>query len=221
MSAVRNFYRAVIFDMDGVLVDSEPAFFDAINEVLAEEGRSVEFEPYRRLLGTSVEVAWRELIEMLDLRGNLEDYLRRYDAVLLDCLRCPRPPLPGVIELLEELDYRSVMIALATSSLRSWSDAVLESAGLQDRFRTIVTADGVENKKPAPDLYLKAAALLCTPPGDCIAVEDTQPGIASAKAAGMYAVQVRSCSTACPPIEEADLVLESLEHFPLSVVRGD
>ncbi len=221
MSAVRNFYRAVIFDMDGVLVDSEPAFFEAINQVLAEEGRSIEFEPYRRLLGTSVEVTWRELIEMLDLGGDLEDYLRRYDAVLLDRLRCPRPPLPGVIELLEELDCRGVMIALATSSLRSWSDAVLESAGLQDRFRTIVTADGVENEKPAPDLYLKAAALLCTPSCDCIAVEDTQPGIASAKAAGMYAVQVRACSTACPPIEEADLVLESLEHFPLSMVRGD
>ena len=85
-------YRAVIFDMDGVLVDSEPAFFDAANDVLAQEGRSIEWERYQRLLGTSVQHTWREVIAMLGLRGELNDYLRRYDDLLLDCLRRPRSP---------------------------------------------------------------------------------------------------------------------------------
>jgi HAD superfamily hydrolase (TIGR01509 family) len=220
MNAARGPYRAVIFDMDGVLVDSEPAFFEAANQVLSQEGHSIEFERYQRLLGTSVEVTWRGLIEMLGLQGNLKDYLRRYHDVLLECLRRPRPPLPGVLELLEELDSRGASFGLATSSWRTWKDAVLESAGLQGRFRTIVTGDTVEHEKPAPDLYLKAAELLETPPGQCMAVEDTPPGIRSAKAAGMYAVHVRSSSTAFPPIEEADLVLDSLAQFPLSMIEA-
>jgi HAD superfamily hydrolase (TIGR01509 family) len=214
-------YQAVVFDMDGVLVDSEPAFFDAVNVVLAEEGRSIDWERYRRLLGTSVGVTWREIITMLGIRGELSDYLRRYDDVLLDCLRRPRPPLPGVVSLLEELERRDVPVALATSSWRPWYEAVMESCGLDGRFRVVVTADVIERPKPAPDTYLRAAELLGLAPARCVAVEDTPPGIAAAKAAGMYAVQVRSASTAFPPIAEADLVIDTLEYFPVAMLGAD
>jgi HAD superfamily hydrolase (TIGR01509 family) len=211
-------YRAVIFDMDGVLVDSEPAFYDAVNDVLAQEGRFVEWERYQRLLGTSVQHTWREVIAMLHLRGDLHDYLRRYDDVLLDCLRRPRPPLPGVVSLLDELARRNVPFALATSSWRTWYEAVMESCGLDGRFRAVVTADAIERPKPAPDTYLRAAELLGIPASECIAVEDTPPGIAAAKAAGMYAVQSRASSTALPPIEAADLVIDTLEYFPVAML---
>ena len=213
-------YRAVIFDMDGVLVDSEPAFFDAVSEVLAQEGRSIEWERYQRLLGTSVQHTWREVIAMLGLRGELTDYLRRYDDVLLDCLRRPRPPLPGVVALLDELERRAAPVALATSSWRAWYDAVMESCGLGGRFRAVVTADVIERPKPAPDTYLRAAELLRVAPARCLAVEDTPPGIASARAAGMYAVQSRASSTAFPPIAGADLVIDTLEYFPVAMLAS-
>jgi HAD superfamily hydrolase (TIGR01509 family) len=215
---LRNAYRAVIFDMDGVLVDSEPAFYDAVNDVLAEEGRSIDWERYKRLLGTSVQHTWRELIAMLNMRGDLNDYLRRYDDVLLDCLRRPRPPLPGVVALLDELQQRDVPIAVATSSWMSWYEAVMESCGLGGRFRAVVTADVIERPKPAPDTYLRAAELLDVPASECIAVEDTPPGIAAAKAAGMYAIQSRASSTALPPIAAADLVIDTLEYFPVAML---
>lgn len=211
-------YHAVVFDMDGVLVDSEPAFFDAANDVLREEGRSIDWEQYKRLLGTSVQVTWQEIISMLHLRGDLRDYLRRYGDVLLDCLRRPRPPLPGAAELLDELDRKGVPYGLATSSFGPWKDAVLESAGLDGRFRVVVTADMIERAKPAPDIYLKAAELLGVDAARCVAVEDTVPGIASAKGAGMYGIQVRAASTAPPPIAQADLVIDTLEYFPVAMV---
>ena len=213
-------YRAVVFDMDGVLVDSEPAFFDAVNDVLAQEGRSIDWERYKRLLGTSVGVTWREVIAMLGLRGELNDYLRRFDNVLLDCLRRPRPPLPGVVELLDELERRGVLAAIATSSWRTWYDAAMESCGLDGRFHAVVTADIIEHAKPAPDTYRRAAELLGVPAAQCIAVEDTPPGIAAAKAAGMYAVQSRASSTAFPPIEDADLVIDTLEYFPVAMLAS-
>jgi HAD superfamily hydrolase (TIGR01509 family) len=204
--------------MDGVLVDSEPAFFDAANDVLREEGRSIDWEQYKRLLGTSVQVTWQEIISMLHLRGDLRDYLRRYGDVLLDCLRRPRPPLPGTAELLDELDRKGVSYGLATSSFGPWKDAVLESAGLDGRFRVVVTADMIEHAKPAPDIYLKAAELLGVDAAQCVAVEDTVPGLASAKSAGMYGIQVRAASTSPPPIEQADLVIDTLEYFPVAMV---
>ena len=213
-------YEAVVFDMDGVLVDSEPAFFDAVNDILAQEGRSIDWERYKRLLGTSVEYTWREVIAMLNLRGDLGDYLRRYDDVLLDCLRRPRPPLPGVVELLDELERRDAPAGLATSSWRTWYEAVMESCSLGGRFRAVVTADVIEHPKPAPDTYLRAAELLGVRAAQCVAVEDTPPGIAAAKAAGMYAIQSRASSTAFPPIEDADLVIDTLEYFPVAMLSG-
>jgi HAD superfamily hydrolase (TIGR01509 family) len=211
-------FRAVVFDMDGVLVDTEPAFFDAANIVLAEEAKRIEWERYRVLLGTSVEVTWESLIDMLDLHGNLRSYLRRYGIVLRQELAKPRAPLPGVVDLLDELARRETPVALATSSWRPWAEIVLASCGLSDRFACAATGDEVEHEKPAPDIYLKAAGLLGIEPERCVAVEDTAPGIASARAAGMHAVQVRAASTALPPLDAADLVLDSLEQFPLALL---
>jgi len=209
-------YRAVVFDMDGVLVDTEPAFFEGVNIVLEREaGRQIAWERYQRLLGTSVEETWRELMSMLDLEGDLEHYMRHFGKVLLDCLARPRDPLPGAEALLDALTQRDVPYALATSSWGPWKDLVLKSAGLEDRFAVAVTGDAVAHDKPAPDIYLRAAELLGVTAARCIALEDTAPGIASAKAAGMYAVQARAASTACPPIAQADLVIERLEDFPV------
>ena len=111
-------------------------------------------------------------------------------------------------------------IALATSSWRPWAEIVLASCGLDGRFPNSATGDEVEHEKPAPDIYLKAAGLLGLEPERCVAIEDTAPGIAAAKAAGMYAVQSRAASSAFPPLEQADLVLATLADFPLGLVEG-
>ena len=212
-------YAAVIFDMDGVLVDTEPAFYDAANIVLEREGSSaVEWERYKHFLGTSVEETWRGLMEMQHLAGDLQHYMRHYGKVLLDCLAQQREPLAGATELLDTLAQRDVPYALATSSWGPWKEIVLASAGLQDRFAVAMTGDQVAHDKPAPDIYLRAAELIGVTPERCIAVEDTPPGIAAAKAAGMFAVQSRASSTAFPPLDAADLVIESLADFPLAML---
>ncbi len=216
MSATRR-YRAVVFDMDGVLIDSEPAFFEALNEVIAP--KRIDWAQYQQLLGTSVSATWARVREMIGLDGDPQDYLERYNAVLLDYLRRPRPPLPGVRDLLQTLRAQKTPIGLATSSWEPWVKAALAAAALPlDQFDALVWRHMVEQSKPAPDLYLKAAELLRVEPSACVAVEDTPAGIASARAAGMFAVQVRAASTALPPIDEADLVLDTLESFPLELL---
>ena len=219
----RAAYRAVIFDMDGVLVDSEPAFFEAVNELLAPAGKRVEWAQYQSLLGTSMKFTWRGVLDMVGMGGeDVEPYIDRYDTALMHHLRRPRALLPGVDAVIRELKERAVPIAIATSSRREWVEALLvDAVGLAlDTFDAVAWRQMVERGKPAPDLYLKAAELLAVAPERCIALEDTPPGIEAAKAAGMYAVQVRAASTAFPPIERADLVIESLESFPLGMLHS-
>ena len=99
-------------------------------------------------------------------------------------------------------------------------DATLRGLDLEGAFNAVVSASEVANGKPAPDLFLAAAERLGVPPERCLAVEDTGPGIVAAKAAGMFAVQLRAASTALPPLPDADLVLDSLTDFDLSLVEG-
>lgn len=210
-------YRAVIFDMDGVLADSEPAFFEAVNILIGRKGKRIEWEQYKHLLGTSVDVTWREVTRIVGLPYEPDGY-EDFSEVLVTCLRQPRAPLPGVVAVLDELLRRNVPVAIATSSIRPWYDAVMESTGLTGRFAVSVTADMITHPKPAPEIYLRAAELLGIPAFTCIAIEDTIPGIASAKAAGMYAIQVMASSTALPPIKQADRVIDTLLEFPFTLV---
>jgi HAD superfamily hydrolase (TIGR01509 family) len=210
--------RAVIFDMDGVIADSEPTYREAINLVLASTGHQVSEQQYEEVIGTSVHFTWRTILDMFGIEGDVEEYVRRYDQALVELLRRPLPPLPGVLELLLELRRRRLPAALATSSWKRWAEALLRATGLDGAFDAVVWREMVEHPKPAPDLFLRAAELVRVEPACCLVLEDTGPGLEAAKNAGMLAVQVRSASTALSPQPHADLVLDSLEDFPLSLL---
>ncbi len=211
-------YRAVIFDMDGVIADSEPVYLAAANEVLAPHGHRLSEEENAKLIGTSVSHTWRSILDLLHLDGDLDSYVAEYDRHLVRLLRQVPGPMPGVAWLLGELRARGVPLGLATSSWQGWMEALLEAVDLRHAFDAVAWREMVEQAKPAPDLYRHAAGMLTIPPAECIAVEDTPSGIAAARAAGMLAVQLRAASTAFPPIADADLVLDSLFDFPLEMV---
>ncbi len=213
-------YSAVIFDMDGVLTDSEPLYLEAANIVLEPLGRRLGEEQARAFMGSSVTNSWREIAQALGLEGDLEGYTQDYDRELLRLLSQPKDTLPGVRSLIDRLRARGVPLGLASSSWRTWVDTLLRAIGLAGLFDAVIAGDMVASEKPAPDAYLAAANELGVPPSRCIALEDTPTGLAAARAAGMFAVQVRSASSAFPPLPEADLVLDTLEDFDLSLVGG-
>ena len=210
-------FRAVIFDLDGVLWDGEPLYHEAFNVVLAPLGHRVSEDDYNQVIGQSVEACWDWMWERFKLTEPAASFLPAYDQAVLRLLQRPAEPLPGVRSLLRELRRLGVPIGVASSSLRPWVDATLRGLALEHAFDATVSASEVAAAKPAPDLYLAAAARLGVPPQRCLAVEDTLAGLRSAKAAGMFAVQLRAASTALPPLEEADLVLDTLEGFDLSL----
>jgi HAD superfamily hydrolase (TIGR01509 family) len=208
-------YDAVVFDMDGVLADSEPVYYAAMNAVLATLGQQITPELQRQVMGHGVEESWAAVAAALKLEGPLNELIGLYDSELCRQLAEIKEPLPGVHETIAALRQRGMPVALASSSWPGWIDALLGGIGLREQFDAIVSATMVEHPKPAPDIYLLAAERLGVAPERCIAVEDTPTGLASARAAGMHTVQVRSASTAFEPQPDAAVVLDSLEQFDL------
>jgi pseudouridine-5'-monophosphatase len=205
--------------MDGVLADSEPIYAAAVDAVLETQGKTLDADLHRRMMGHGVHSTWQILIEALNLPGGVADYIDTYDAELRRRLALHREALPGVRELIQSLQANAVPFAVASSSWLAWVEALLGGIGLRDSFTALASATEVEHPKPAPDLYLLAAERLGVAPAECIAIEDTPTGLTAAKAAGMFAVQVRSASTAFPPLPEADLVLDSLLDFDMGLLK--
>jgi HAD superfamily hydrolase (TIGR01509 family) len=213
-------FRGVIFDMDGVLTDSEPAFYAAINDVLATFGTHAGVEEYAQFIGSATPVTWSGLIKLKQLPVALDDVIAQYEAPLMERLRQPRPALPGARELVERLRARRVPIALCTASYSRWIDAILPSAGLGGLFDAISSADMVERTKPDPAPYALAAEKLGLRPAQCVAIEDSVNGVTSALLAGTHVVQLRATETAAAPVDGVAMVIHSLNEFPMELVAS-
>ncbi len=183
---------AVIFDMDGVLLDSEPLHYEAVRLALAEQGVDFPFDDYARYLGTTLTSTWDELCERYPITMTLAEFEARYNADVLAHYQAGAPLIGGARELVEQLRDAGVPISVASSSHRMWVNAALEGAGLSEYFDQTTAGDEVSMGKPSPEIYLKAAEKLGVDPAHCIAIEDAPAGVESANAAGMKVVLVRS-----------------------------
>jgi HAD superfamily hydrolase (TIGR01509 family) len=216
MTTVR--FAAVIFDMDGVLVDGEPLHFAAVNEVLGEEGLSMSFEEYRPHMGTKY--GWQEMIRDLHLSKPQAYYSDRFKALMTERYRERSEALPGAVALVRGLRAQGVPLGIASSSIQPWVEACLGKIGLLDAFDRIVTGSDVEVGKPAPDIYLLAARRLDVAPRDCLVFEDAPAGIQSAKNAGMVCWAVRTEYTRGLALPGPDREFESLLEFDLTEILG-
>ena len=204
---------AVIFDMDGVLVDGEPLHYEVVRGLLAEEGVDFPLADYQRYLGTTLESTWADLRNRYSLARTYEWYAEAYDREVIRSYREDAELLPGAETLLGALAGAAVPLALASSSNRDWVDAALDALGLRRFFAETIAGDEVTRGKPDPEIYLRAAQRLNAEPNHCVAVEDAPAGIASARAAGMAVVAVRTPMTADLPLSDATWVIDSLADF--------
>lgn len=204
--------------MDGVLVDGEPLHFEAVNELLATEGRALSLEEYKPYMGTKA--GWTELIRDLGLTGTYEHYSALYRGLILTRYRERSEPLPGAIELVRGLRRHGMPLAVASSSIQPWVEACLEKLGVLDQFDALVTGGDVVNGKPDPEIYQLTAERLGVAPGRCLAFEDAPAGISSAKAAGMTVWAVRTEYTRGLELPGPHREFDSLTEVSVDAIVG-
>ena len=212
--------EAVVFDLDGVLVDSEHVWDAARKELAAEEGRPWPEHASRDMMGMS-SLEWsRYMHDVVGLPEPPEEISAKVVRRLEEIYRHELPLIDGAVEAVERLEERWPL-ALASSSNRELIDLVLELSGLTSYFLATVSSEEVPRGKPAPDVYLEAARRLGVAPSRCAAVEDSENGIRSAKAAGMSVLVIPN--RVYPPADDAlalaDDVLTSIKELTPEIIE--
>ena len=210
--------KALIFDMDGTLVDSERIHWQAWKKTLAVHGLDVpDYGDFKKYVGVSDEHMAQEFSDQaasaLDpaqlVFGKCRNYLELVPQIDL---------LPGARQTLDRWRGR-YPLAIASSSPHSELVAILGHHGLKDRFDHVVGGDMVARKKPDPEIYTTVVGLLGLSPSDCIAFEDSQSGVAAAKEAGLVAIAVPHAMSADHDFSAADVIINTLLEFHESILQ--
>jgi HAD superfamily hydrolase (TIGR01509 family) len=214
-------FRAVIFDLDGVLADSEPWWNEIDAKLLAEHGVTYRGEHHRNVLGVSYRLAVEFYKKAFGLSASVEELMRRRGEIATDFFANRINVFPSTKPVLQELRQMNLHLAVATSSVSASARPFLARHGLTDFFEVIVTGEEVEHGKPHPEIYLLAAEKLGIAADACLVIEDALSGIAAAKAAKMRVAAIPDTRFVDPRDYEkkADYVLSSLKEVPSLILK--
>ena len=214
-------FRAVIFDLDGVLADSEPWWNEIDAKLLAAHGVTYRGEYHRNVLGVSYQLAVEFYKKAFGLSASVEELIRRRGEIATEFFANRIGLFPSVKPVLKELRQMNLRLAVATSSVSASARPFLARHELTGFFDVVVTGEEVERGKPAPDIYLCAAEELGVPADACLVIEDALSGVAAAKAAKMRVAAIPDTRFVdpCEYEKQADYVLGSPSELP-SLIRN-
>jgi len=202
---------AVIFDMDGVIIDSEPLHFRAEERLFSELGLNIDISEHQGFVGRTSRSMWGELRRRYGLSEPLEELVarsRRYIRELVAAEAAARDLLvPGLTGCLDYLREQGLRLLLASSSETALIELVLKKFALQDTFSHRVSGDDVHRGKPSPDIFLLAAARADMPSTGCLVIEDSAHGVSAARAAGMACIGFQNPSSGPQDLSQADAVI--------------
>ncbi len=207
--------EAIIFDMDGVLIDSESIHYKIEKQLFNQLGISVPDEMHRRYLGVAGDFMYADLKTNFKLSASVSDLLEFDDSFRCDYFqRLPVLHLnDGVLPLLNQLKLAGIKMAIATSSSPALANILLERCGITSYFDAIVTTAESGKSKPAPEVYLLAAHKIGVSPENCLVFEDSPNGIAAAKSAGMYCIAVETESVELNELSQADSIIQTFNSI--------
>jgi len=202
--------RAVVFDLDGLMLNTEDIFDHAGRELLLRRGMEMTEEIHHQMLGRRPAEAFRILKELTGLAEETVVLMRETKEIFDAYAEQHLATMPGLYELLDRIDSRATPKAVATSSPRDYMTPLLQKFELTDRFVTTLTAEDVTHGKPNPEIYITAASRLGVQPEEMLVLEDSETGTRAAASAGAFAVAVPNRHTACQDFSASSMIATSL-----------
>lgn len=214
----RDRLKAVIFDMDGVIIDSEPLHIKIERELLEEFGGKITDEEHDEFIGTTDYHMWSTLKDRFNLEPSVDEmikikkrrFVKNIDKVEL---------VEGFYDLMLELYNENYLLALASSNNRKTVDLILDMFDLDKYIKYSISGEEVEKGKPNPEIFLKVAKKLDVSPQDCLVIEDAFAGVAAAKAAGMKCIGFKNPNSGNQDLSKADIVIEDFKQINLEDIR--
>lgn len=205
--------KAVIFDMDGVLINTEPFHYEIWRKTLEKRGLEIDYEHYKGCIGSTVGYLLDIIQDAygVDFHGDEElvQEMRAIKDQMVEESGIPR--IPGVPEMLRRVREKGYIMAVASSSPQIYIERQMKALGVADCFDLLFSGERVENPKPAPDTFLRAAEKLGVQPEECLVVEDSFNGCKAAKAAGMFCVGYYNPDSGDQDLSVADAVIADYE----------
>jgi len=214
--------QTVIFDMDGVIIDSEPVYFDIDKQMFEELNIAVSFEEHCSYVGTSSQNMWNAIITKHGIAEQPAELMRKEYSLYLEHLANAKDlqPIDGVVELIHELYKNNFKLVLASSSQMASIDIVLNKFKLDELFIAKVSGSELAHSKPHPEIFLRSARLIKSDPSECIVIEDSKNGVTAAKAAGMKCIGFLNPNSGNQDLKNADLVIHSFGELNADIVKG-
>ena len=207
--------RTVIFDMDGVIIDSEPIHFKMENEMFQELKIAISYEEHCSFVGTSSKNMWQIIAEKYGLKVDPKELVNKQHALYMAYLMNEKDlrPIAGVVELIQDLYHNGFKLVLASSSYMEVIEAVLSKFNLPNYFMARVSGTELANSKPHPEIFIQSAKLANSEAVECVVIEDSQNGITSAKAAGMKCIGFANPNSGAQDLSKADLIIHSFDEL--------
>ncbi len=203
--------KAVIFDMDGVIVNSEKHHADLENRIFKELGLEISKEEHESFVGTGSYYMWGTLKEKYSIPFKVEELIKKNRDEFLEYVSKEGMivPINGVENILKFIKDKGLKTAVASSSPLNFIEKVMDTIEVRDYFEELVTGDYVKRSKPEPDIFLYAAEKLGVKPEECIVIEDSRNGVIAAKKANMKAIGYKDENSRGQNLDKADIVIKS------------
>ena len=225
--------KAIIFDMDGVILNSEPIYYEVQMKFFRELGINISADEYSTFVGLSQKEMWKRIlqnqIEKLDLtrktkplsreqlaiKYTIEELIKKNNETNYDHFSKQEnlKPTPGLIDFIRFIKKQNIQIAVASSTTKKLVDLILEKLQIRHFFEVIVSGNEIKNGKPEPDIFLKTAQLLKVKPEECIVIEDSFNGVKAAKSAGMKCIGFQKYNSGEQDLSDADLIVNEFNEL--------
>ena len=212
--------KAVIFDMDGVIIDSEPIHFEVDMQTMREFGVNISKDELNKYVGTTNEYMLNDLINKYKIQKSIKEILEyKMELTIRRIKETKINAISGIPELLISLKHNNIKTAIGSSSPKELIITVIEKFQLGKYFDCIVSGDEVKEGKPKPYIYLEVSKRIGVNPEECIVIEDSRNGVLAAKNAGMKCFGFRNVNSGNQDLSKADIIVDSIRNIDIEIIK--